>query len=209
MQLCPGQAIWADVSVFEQAYREGRGVQGAYLEDGLAEAMEEAVELYGEGLLPNRYENWCLEERERFGHKYLAMRDQLMDYHLSRTRLEEAVEQGRQILLCDNSHERTHRRLMWLHHLRNDRTSALRQYDLCTAALKEELDVDPSEATSELYEKIRDEKVPTSIDKRASAMVAQSATDSLREFQVHLSGLQSSLADMERRLKSLLLELKT
>ncbi len=47
---------------------------------------------------------------------------------------------------------------MRLHYAAGDRAAALRQYERCTAALAQELAVEPSAATVALYEQIRDEK---------------------------------------------------
>jgi hypothetical protein len=56
---------------------------------------------------------------------------------------------------------------MRLYFLSGDRTQALRQYEMCAAALVEELGVAPSKPTVELYERIRaDDHHPASAHAR-------------------------------------------
>jgi DNA-binding SARP family transcriptional activator len=101
------------------------------------------------------YQDWCIYERERFQHMYLAMLDKLMDHCEACREYEEGLGYGSAILRCDRARERTHRRLMRLHYLARNRTAALRQYAQCVDALREELGVGPSRRTTALYEQIR------------------------------------------------------
>src|SRR5690606_35507187 len=50
--------------------------------------------------------------------------------------------------------EHTHRALMRLYYVAGDRTGALRQFQRCTTALREELSVSPSPQTIALYQRI-------------------------------------------------------
>lgn len=59
------------------------------------------------------------------------------------------------VLTLQPWHEPTHRQLIHLHLINNDRTSALLQYHSCVKALRAELDVSPDAETVALYEEVR------------------------------------------------------
>jgi hypothetical protein len=90
---------------------------------------------------------------------YLSMLDKLLDYCEAQSEPEAGLMYGQQILRYDRARERTHRRMMRLHYLAGDRTSALRQYHSCVQALAEELDVGPAKSTVALYNQIRADQV--------------------------------------------------
>src|ERR1700675_5041594 len=97
----------------------------------------------------------------------LAMRSKLMSYCESHDQYENGLQHGARILACDRAREHTHWRLMRLQYLAGNRTGALRQYERCVAALREELGVKPAKRTTELYEQIRDDSVDESFHTHA------------------------------------------
>jgi len=97
-------------------------------------------------------------ERERLQAMYLAMLHKLMSYCETRADYVSGLQYGARALRYDRAHERTHRHLMRMLYLQGDRTAALRQYERCVSALKEELDVSPTERTRALYQRIRAER---------------------------------------------------
>jgi len=144
-----------DVAVFEAAYAAVKGVAGRDLRDEDARTLERATQLYAGPLLEDWYQDWCLCKRERLHHIFLVMLDKLTGFCESRGRYEEALMYGGRILQHDRARERTHQQIMRLHYLAGDRTGALRQYESCVAALRDELDVRPSRRTVMLYEHLR------------------------------------------------------
>jgi DNA-binding SARP family transcriptional activator len=150
---------WLDVAEFEHAFAQVQGVRGREMNPAQAGALEAASALYKGDLLESCYEDWCIYERERLQNIFLSMLDKLMSYCESRHQYENGVQHGARILAFDRAREHTHQRLMRLHYLEGDRTGALRQYERCVAALKEELSVRPSRKTSDLYEQIRADSV--------------------------------------------------
>lgn len=205
IQVHPAKGVFTDVILFERAYQSSRGADGASLSVELSQSIEQAVALYRGGLLPNRYESWCLLERERFQQMYLMMRDKLMDYYMIRMQYEEAMEQGNHILRCDSTREHTHRRLMWTHHLRRDRTSALRQFRVCKQMLEVELGVEPDKETLELYERIRDGSLRTAPPEAPAPAEATSAD--VRDLRTRLDQIQRNFSELARQTESLVLEL--
>ncbi|MEP6637634.1 MAG: BTAD domain-containing putative transcriptional regulator [Acidobacteriota bacterium] len=147
--------IWLDLEVFEQAFARAREVAGQHLDATSAAALEAAVQLYQGDLLEGWYQDWCVCERERLQTNYLIMLDKLMSYCEIKQRYETGLTYGLTVLRYDRARESTHRRLMRLYYLAGDRTGALRQYEHCVAALKEELGVKPSRLTASLYEQMR------------------------------------------------------
>ncbi len=147
--------IWLDLEVFETAFARTREVAGQHLDETSAEALEAAVQLYQGDLLEGWYQDWCVCERERLQTNYLIMLDKLMSYCEVKQRYETGLTYGLTVLRYDRARESTHRRLMRLHYLAGDRTGALRQYEHCVAALREELGVKPSRLTVALYDQMR------------------------------------------------------
>jgi DNA-binding SARP family transcriptional activator len=121
--------------------------------------LQNAVDLYRGDLLEGWYQDWCLFERQRLLNMYLAMLDKLMGYCEAHQEYESGILYGMRILRYDQAQERTHRRLMRLHYLTGDRTAALRQYESCVAALKEDFGVGPARRTVALYEQIRSDQI--------------------------------------------------
>lgn len=151
----PQNNLWLDVAEFEQAFNLTKGTPGRKLDAQNVQDLQTAVELYRGDLLEDWYQDWCLFERERLQNMYLAMLDKLIDYSEANELYEAGLAYGALILRHDRARERTHRRLMRLHYLNHNRTAALRQYEQCVAALKEELGVRPAKSTMALYEQIR------------------------------------------------------
>lgn len=164
--------IWVDVAVFEQAFARVREVRGELLDPRTAQGLEEAVQLYHADFLTGWYQDWCIRERERLQTNYLIMLDKLMNYCEAQQKYETGLTYGRMVMRYDRARESTHRRIMRLHYLHGDRTGALRQYEHCANALKEELGVKPSRRTVALYDLMRSDEfhgnLTASLDSKAA-----------------------------------------
>ena len=191
---------WFDVSEFELSYDEAHGTRGQSFEPATAERVARAVSLYRGELLEGCYDDWCLVERERLQNMYLMMLDKLMAYSETAQHFEAGIGYGAKILSCDRAREHTHRRLMRIYYLAGDRTSALRQYDRCVAALSEELGVKPARKTSQLYDQIRSDHLETSIP---SATLDSQSTPipQIREALGRLRQVKTALVDFHRQIK--------
>lgn len=150
---------WADVWELEQGFSSTKGLPGEALTEEQAHQLRLAVDLCGADLLEGWYGDWCVYERERLRTVYLSMLDKLLAHCERQDLPEDGLLYGERILAHDRAHERTHRRMMRLHLLAGDRTSALRQFDRCAAALREELGIQPSEPVVALFEDIRADSV--------------------------------------------------
>lgn len=202
VQLDPQADLWLDVAAFEQAYTPVCSLPGRELDLQSAETLRGVLDLYRGNLLEGWYPDWCLLERERFQHIYMALLDKLMDYCEAHEDYEAGLAHGTRILRYERARERTHRRLMRLHYSAGDRTAALRQYERCVTALHEELDVQPSKRTMELHQRIRADQ----LDEGAAAPEEMltphgAATSPLHEVIGRLRQLQVVLGDTHRKVQ--------
>jgi DNA-binding SARP family transcriptional activator len=209
VQLCVSDELWLDVAVFEHACGLAQGVRGRELDESLLSPLREAVALYQGDLLEGWYQDWCLYERERLQNMYLTLLDKLLSHAAAHQEYEAGQTYGGLLLRHDRAHERTHRQLMRLHYRAGDRTAALRQYERCRTALREELDVKPDRRTLALCEQIRADQLDEPAPKiEAAAQVDAVAVDavaneanvvSLPDVLTRLRQLQLVLADVQQR----------
>ncbi len=163
------------------------------------------MELYRGGLQESWYHDWYLYERERLQHLYLILLDKLMDYCEARGEFEAGLVYGALILRCERARERTHRRLMRLFYASGDRTAALRQYERCVAALKEELGVEPAKRTVALVEQIRaDQLQPLNAEQVAYSPASVPATSRVPDMATNLTRLQTALDEVQRQLSAII-----
>lgn len=160
VQLNPEAPLWLDVAEFEQAFALAQRKPAYELSPKDFLHLKQAANLYQGDLLEGWYEDWCLYERERLQNMCVALFDKLMAYCEWHNQYKEALEYGNCILRLDVAHERTHRRMLRIYYVSGERTAALRQYERCVTALREELGVGPARKTIELYERIRSDQVP-------------------------------------------------
>lgn len=186
-------ALWLDVAEFERAFSLVSGKPGQEICDDDASALRTVVQLYHGDLLEGWCQDWCLYERERLQNVYLAMLDKLIGYCEVHRNYELGLLYGTQILRHDRARERTHRQMMRLYHLAGDRTAALRQYERCRTALKEELEVKPSKATELLRHEIRQDRLGSSTSSQAKASPAPTP-DALVELLEHLEQVQAAMS---------------
>ncbi len=194
--------LWVDVLAFEEICVSLRGTPGEELSNDGVEALHTAAQIYAGDLLEGCYEDWCILERERLQNMYLVLLGKLLRCCESRQEYETGMAYAQKVLSYDRAHERTHRQLMRLYYLAGNRTDALRQFQRCATALREELDVEPSRLTMELYEEIRADRLddaPPAPDIIASNRSLGTAT--LPEVLTHLKRLQSLLDGIQGELK--------
>jgi DNA-binding SARP family transcriptional activator len=188
---------WLDIAVFEDAFRSIQGIKGSDLDKKQIQDIQFAAACYRGDLLEGWYQDWCTYERERFQHFYLSMLDKLMDYCEANQKYEEGLIYGEMILRYDHARESTHRRLMNLYYLFGDRTAALRQYERCISALREELDVEPAESTHSLKELIAKDQFK---NEPRSTGTDDYKTDSLHRLFQRLIVVQKDLGNIQSEL---------
>lgn len=144
-----------DVAEFEGAFAQVEGQAGETLAEPLVAALERVLPLYTGDLLETWYQDWSLQARERYRYMHLVMLQKLMRYYEAHDEFEIAIGNANRLLQHEPAHEWAHRHLMRMHLRTGNRAAAIRQYDMCVAALGRELDVSPSLRTQRLYAQIR------------------------------------------------------
>jgi DNA-binding SARP family transcriptional activator len=191
----PKGSWWLDVEAFEQAHQACRDTAGEELTAAQAQVLDDAVRLYQGDLIEAWYQDWCIYERDRLQLTYLAMLEKLMGYCGARRSFAKGIAYGERILRYDPARECTHRQLMLLYYLAGDRTTALRQFDRCAAAVVHEFNLQPSHQTVELYRQIRGDRLEPA---PAQSVVGrrtfgEPARDLLLDVHRRLDQIQTSL----------------
>jgi DNA-binding SARP family transcriptional activator len=199
IQLNPGYVGWLDIAEFERLFDGVKKKQTGELTGEDFTALEKAAELYTGDLLEGCYQDWCLFERERFQTMYLMLLSKLVQYCEAHQRYEAGLAYGDEILRRDRAYELAHRRMMRLYFMAGDRTQAIRQYERCVAALREELNLEPSERTRQLYEQIRADRLsqtapftPT-VEPRPIPLTLQNTVERLEKFAETLTQLHAQI----------------
>lgn len=151
----PASAHRLDALQFEAMAEEGLRFdrQGRWREAFVT--LQAAADMYGGDYLEDDpYSDWCLRRRRQ-------LRETLFDVLLTTARLlrgagdhEAAIRCYRRILELDPCLEDVHRDLMEMLCRCGKRTQALRQFEACRRALKEEFDAAPVLETEALYRSI-------------------------------------------------------
>ena len=193
---------WVDTDAFQRAYYAVKSVSGGALDESQAQALEDAERLYEGELLDGWGQDWCLCERERLHYMYLAIMDKLLDYSESRQSYERGIDYAMRILQFDRVHERTYQKLMRLHCLAGDRTSALREYEQCATVLLDELGVEPSRQTKTLYQQVVNGQLePVAIQMPVSIRDTGANADLARVLD-RLRDLSSTLLDLQGQVQT-------
>lgn len=140
VQLVLDDRVWLDIAELERV---------------AAARPSEVVEIYRGEFLEGWFQPWCLEERERLRQIYLESLDALLAQCESDRDVKAGVAYAALALHTDSARECTHRSLMRLYCLAGDRASALRQYERCCSALRQELGIGPDDETKGLERAIR------------------------------------------------------
>jgi DNA-binding SARP family transcriptional activator len=188
----PQASFWLDVDVLERAFALARRATGLELDAAAVAAAEAAVREYRGGLLEGCYHEWCLRERQRLEDLYLALLDRLGAHFEAHGHYEEGTAYDRQALHTDPAREATHRRLMRMLAGSGERAAALRQYERCATALRNELDIEPSPETRILRDQLRAAE-PAAVSGAApqnGTQALRTALDSLRQLGAMLHGLE-------------------
>jgi len=143
------------------------------------EALRRGIELYTADILTDLGDEWALREREKHRRHRLNALGRLMQICALGRDHAAAIRYAQAILDQDALREDVHRELMRLFVASGQRALALRQFELCRAALKRELAIHPMPETAALYQSIADPAVGVEAaaePRSAPALLAQRAT---------------------------------
>src|SRR6266700_5343102 len=136
-----------DVAEFEHALASAQQAEHRGDQAAIRLALEEAVKRYQGDLLPGRYEEWLLPEREHLHQQFLGALERLV-LLLEQGRLyQEAIRIAHQLLRSDPLQEAAYRHLMRLYAGSGDRAAALRTYHSCVTILQRELGTETNPPT--------------------------------------------------------------
>lgn len=117
--------------------------------------LEKGLELYKGDYMPDRrYEDWCIEERERLSVLYLRGAERLAGLLAHAESYDRAIHWCEAIVQKDSCWEEAYRMLMLCHVKLGSRRQAIKWYLKCRQALENEMGVEPMSVTRELYEKL-------------------------------------------------------
>ncbi len=154
--LNPDLEVWLDVEEFKQHWKKAQGLERDKGREAALPEFEQAANMYeGDFMEDDIYESWAASQREHFKEIYLVALDRISKVYSLNGKPELAANLCESILALDNCREDIHRRLMLCYYRVGKRDKALKQFKKCEAILQEELEVKPTRATLELYEKIK------------------------------------------------------
>ena len=153
--------IWVDEEEFVmRARRAAELVSQDLLEQAISEYDKAASLYHGEYLEDEPYSDWCLFERERLKEVYISLMDQMASVLAETGDAARAIDACRTVLGVELGREEIHRKLMLLLWKAGRRDEALRQYEICSSVLIEELGVEPAQETTALRNAILAELQP-------------------------------------------------
>lgn len=112
---------------------------------------ETALELYAGDFLPDFYDEWVLNARERWRGRYLETLLRLTQQLRSQSEYEQASIIARRVLEADRANETAYQHLMFCALAQGNRAAAQDHYRECVRALQAELGVEPAPETQALY----------------------------------------------------------
>ena len=118
--------------------------------------LRRGVGLYRDDVLAGFTDDWALRARELHRRTLLNALGRLMQVSTLAQDWAGAIRFAQDILDRDTLREDVHRELMRLFVLNGQRAMALRQFELCRAALRKELAIEPMRETLAAYQRIAD-----------------------------------------------------
>jgi DNA-binding SARP family transcriptional activator len=143
IQFNPTSDFWLDVTAFTERLAASKAHTHPQLETGLT---------LGDSLA---FEEWALLKREWLHSQVLDALRYVTDYHEQQGNYQQARDCARQQIQLDPWREEAHQQLMRLLELCGQRQAALAQYETCRRILAQELGIEPSQGTTDLYHRIR------------------------------------------------------
>jgi len=166
----PASSYWLDVAQFSELLSQSERHSHRHAEScrACADRLQRAVELYRGDFLEHFYldsqefDEWALVKREELHHLALQALDCLAEYHTRHEDWKQVYHYAALQVQYDAWREEAYQQAMRALYYLGQRSSAIRYYENCQRALREEFGVEPSNETKALYQHIRDETLPTS-----------------------------------------------
>ena len=153
--------IWIDSVEFVRRWKAGRRAEIAGDRAPAMAEFQSAAELYeGDYLADDLYDDWPAIRREELRDVYLQIVDKLAKMLMEERDYENALIYAHKIVSADPCREDAYRILLRAHAAMNNVARAGSWYAICWTTLRRELGVDPSPATSQLFESLFKTKEP-------------------------------------------------
>ncbi len=165
--------VWLDTTVFQELVSSAT--------DGVS-ALIDAVALYRGDFLAGLtivdaapFEDWQFQQAEIYRRQFSGVLQRLANTYVQVGEYTTALEFARRWHALDPLNETAHRAIMRVLAGMGDRSSAIRQYEVCAQILQTELDIPPQTETTELYEAIlREDFRVSQVDQALPTTYAQS-----------------------------------
>lgn len=164
----PNGRFWADSIEFA---RHIKAVRASFAKDSqqnedAAKRLEMAVALWQGEFMQGfslrdapEFEEWQYQTGENFKRELVWALEKLAVWRVTTGQLDPALEAARRWLGLDPLNEAAHRAVMQLLAWQNQTGLALKQYRECVRILEKELGVPPLEATTQLYQDIKEQRL--------------------------------------------------
>ncbi|QBD78270.1 tetratricopeptide repeat protein [Ktedonosporobacter rubrisoli] len=178
LELADRTQIWVDAEEFERRLKEAETTTDPQQAEQL---LEEAAELYrGSYLLEELYSEWAAPRRDALQRSWVGLLLKLAHLRVEQGAFVSAIEALDRLRAADPSNETALQRLMILLTQLDRRGEALQIYRQHVAILKRDYESEPLSETRELYEALREGKLPTPLTApKGSAILEQRKEDSL------------------------------
>ncbi|MFZ5903368.1 MAG: BTAD domain-containing putative transcriptional regulator [Chloroflexota bacterium] len=140
-----------DVDEFDSALAKARGAAD---DEAAARFLEQAVNLYRGEYLQNLYYDWLFPERRRLTQAYLGALRGLAEHHYIHKRYTRSLELLERALRVDNLQEDLHCQALRAHAALGDRAGLASQYQEMKRVFAKELDMEPLQSTTALYQSL-------------------------------------------------------
>ena len=144
-----------DTDIFLARRRQGEAAEKAGDTDQAITLYSEANALYkGDFLDDDPYLPWASGKREFLRQCHIAAFLRTAELNEAKGRLKKAIACHYLIIQADPVHEESYRKLMQLYARCGMGSAALKVYENCRKALREDLDTEPGEITTAIYRKL-------------------------------------------------------
>jgi DNA-binding SARP family transcriptional activator len=153
--LNPDLTWWIDRNEFLSALDEARLASRAGRPEKVMDSYHKAIRLYRGPLFEDDGAGeWYLPEQRRLKDLYGQALERVAEIHFQLGELPETLQFGQLGLNNDPCSEAVHRLLMRCYAAQRQQQLVSRQYQVCAAALQEELGVSPADETTRLFHEL-------------------------------------------------------
>jgi predicted ATPase/DNA-binding SARP family transcriptional activator len=167
--LTPGASFWLDIDEFNQQLTSCQ-THGHTIHEVCPDCLEpltQAVKLYRADFMAGfnlqdsaTFDDWQFFQSDGLRRELANVLERLVLCYSSKADFATAITYARRWLALDRLHEPAYRCIMQLYSWSGQRAAALQQYQECIHILDQELGVAPLEATTQLYQAIKQNQGP-------------------------------------------------